>query len=124
MIARFQIRDASVTELVGRFQAIALAQHDASLNYQIARYNRLYDRMTEIEDELRSREGDQRRALVPLLASSNVHVRLKSALTTLAVLPTLARKALESVRDFGELPEAADASSMLRSLDDGTYVPD
>jgi hypothetical protein len=70
--------------------------------------------MTEVRDELKLRPGDQRRALMPLLDSKNVHVRLKTAITLLAIAPDSARKALTSVRD---------ASMLLRSLDEGSYVP-
>lgn len=124
MKANFRTKDASVQHLVEQFTAIALVQHDASRKYQIARYNRLYDQMMEVENELKSREGDQRRALLPLLASRDIHVRLKAALALLAVAPDSARTVLESIRDFGLLPYSLDATMMLGSLDDGTYIPD
>jgi hypothetical protein len=115
--------DASVEQLVERFLAIAVAQRDALDGYQTTRYNRLYDRMKEVELELKSREGDQRRALLPLLESRDVHVRLKAALALLAVAPGPARKALESVRDYCLLPQSADAIGMLNALDSGRYIP-
>ena len=123
MTGRTWNRHSSIAELVERFNAIALSQHEALWKYQTARYNRLFDQMLEIENELRSREGDQRRALLPLLDSRDVHVRLKAGIALLAVAPNPARKALASVRDYGLLPQAADASSMLRALEEGTYVP-
>jgi hypothetical protein len=79
--------------------------------------------MMDIRNELRRREGDQRRALLPLLDHPNVQVRLKAAITMLAVAPELARAALESVRDSGILPQSADAEGMLEAVDDGSYVP-
>lgn len=119
-----QIETANVRELVELFLAVVLAQHDASQKFQTARYNRLFDQMVAIEAELRSREGDQRRALLPLLESRDVHVRLMTALALSRLFPALARKALENVRAFGQLPQSADAAMRLRLLDDGSYIPD
>jgi hypothetical protein len=79
--------------------------------------------MVDIRNELKHREGDQRHELLPLLDHPNVQVRLKAAITMLAVAPGLARAALESVRDSGILPQSADAEEMLEAVDDGSYVP-
>ena len=49
MVAETVLHDYTVKQLVDRFIAVALAQHDASMNYQTTRYNRLFDQMTEIE---------------------------------------------------------------------------
>jgi hypothetical protein len=117
------IHGISVDELVERFNAIALAQYDANWLLQTARYNRLFKKMTEVENELKSREGDQRRALMPLLRSSNVQVRMMAAFALLAIAPELAVKALESVRDVHEMPQSAEASSMLGAVREGTYIP-
>lgn len=114
--------DASTEKLVERFQSVALAQYDAAWTLQITRYNRFYKEMSEIRIELKSR-GGRRRALMPLLEASNVQVRLMAANTLLAILPDLARKALESARDYGQLPQAADASGMLEAIDNGSFVP-
>jgi hypothetical protein len=119
-----KIEDASVEQLVARFIAIAMAQHDASREYQTTRYNRLFDQMTKIENELKSRENDQRRALLPLLEADDIHLRLKAAIALLAVAPEQARKVLMSIRDYSLLPYSMDATLMLMSLDNGSYVPD
>jgi hypothetical protein len=87
------------------------------------KYNRLYANMQDVRNELRKREGDQRRALLPLLDHPNVQVRMMAANTLLAISPDLARKALESVRASEISPQAMDAGMMLRGLDDGSYVP-
>lgn len=124
MKAGTALHDHSVKQLVARFIEIALAQHDASSNYQTTRYNRLFDKMTEIEKELKSRENDQRRALLPLLESDDIHLRLKAAIALLAVAPEQARNMLISIRDYKLLPYAMDADLMLMSLDNGSYVPE
>jgi hypothetical protein len=77
----------------------------------------------QIRSELKAREGDQRRALIPLLQFNNVQVRLMAANTLLAIAPELARKALESVRDAGQMPQPAEATMMLRDVKGGSYVP-
>jgi hypothetical protein len=122
MTARFQIQVASVQELVGLFLSTGLAQYEAAYVVDTKKYNRLYARMQDIRKELRRREGDQRRALLPLLDHPNVQVRMMAAHTVLTISPDLARKAFESVRDSGIFPQAADASGTLRALDSGTYI--
>jgi hypothetical protein len=87
------------------------------------KYNRLYATMVDIRNELKHREGDQRRALLPLLDHPNVQVRMMAADTLLAISPDLARKALESVRESKIYPQAMDAGMTLSALDNGTFVP-
>jgi hypothetical protein len=123
MMAQAQNHAASVQELVERFLSVSLAQYDAVYVVDTTRYNRLFAAMVDIRNELKRREGDQRRALLPLLDHPNIQVRLKAAITLLAVAPELARKALEIVRDSGILPQSADAEDMLEAVDNGSYVP-
>jgi hypothetical protein len=113
----------SVQELVARFLSIGLAQYDAAYVVDTRKYNRLYAMMADIRKELKRREGDQRRALLPLLDHPNVQVRMMAADTLLAISPVLARKALESVREAKIYPQAMDAGMTLRALDNGTFVP-
>jgi hypothetical protein len=58
---------ASVQELVARFLSIGLAQYNAAYVIDTRKYNRLYVMMADVRNELKRREGDQRRALLPLL---------------------------------------------------------
>jgi hypothetical protein len=78
---------ASVQELVARFLSIGLAQYDAAYVIDTGKYNRLYASMQDVRNELRRREGDQRRALLPLLDHPNVQVRMMAANTLLAISP-------------------------------------
>lgn len=116
-------REATTPELVGLFESITKAQCEASWLLQNARYTRLYRRMQAVGEELKSRVGDQRRALLPLLQSENVQVRMMAAHALLAIEPELARRALETVRDSPFMPQAAEARGSLRSLAEGSYVP-
>jgi hypothetical protein len=113
----------SVQELVERFVSIGLAQYDALYVVDTTKYNRLYAMMVDIRNELKRREGDQRRALLPLLDHPNLQVRMKAANTLLAISPVLARKVLESVRESKIYPQAMDAGMTLSALDNGTFVP-
>jgi hypothetical protein len=113
----------SVKNLAKQFLAIALAQYEAIYVLNNKEYNRLYAQMQKIRDELKHRDGDQRRVLLPLLTHSNVQVKLMTANTLLAVDLHSARRTLEEVRDSGRLPQCADASGMIRALDDGSFIP-
>ena len=114
---------ASVHELVAQFVSIGLAQYDALYVVDVKKYNRLYRNMEDVVTELKQRQGDQRRALLPLLDHPNLQVRMKAAHAVLAISPALARKALESVRASEIMPQAADAGMSLIALDNGTYIP-
>jgi hypothetical protein len=114
---------ATVQELVARFLSTGLAQYDAAYVVDTKKYNRLFAKMQDIENELKRREGDQRRALLPLLDHRNVQVRMMAAHAVLAIAPTLARKAFESVRESEVFPQAMNAGMTLRALDNGTYIP-
>ena len=107
---------------MARFVSIGLAQSDAADAVETTKYNRLFARMQAVKDEMKRREGDQRRALLPLLDHPNLQVRMMAAHTVLTISPELARKAFESVRDSGIFPQAADAAGTLGALDDGTYI--
>lgn len=100
-----------------------MAQDEALLGGETAKFNRLYDQMTAVSDEMKRRDGDQRRALQSLYSSENMQVRLKAAIHTLAAAPVEARKLLEAVAVSKWFPQAGDAGMMLLALDDGTYRP-
>jgi len=117
------LNDISVDELVERFVAIAMAQDEALLEDETKKYNVLYDQMESVEQELKSRQGDAREVLLDLFENKNTHVRLKAALATLAVAPESARTMLQRISDSNEYPQAAEARSMMRALDEGRYVP-
>jgi hypothetical protein len=119
----FQPQEMTVDQLVDQFRNIALEQDEALLTNEIAKFNRLFDSMDAIKMELKARAGDQRRALIPLLAHPNAQVRLKAAIATLGVAPQPARQALQAISDRQEYPQAADARGMMRALDEGRFTP-
>jgi hypothetical protein len=117
-------QNMTVGQLVQEFLTVTVAQYRADLVEDIPKYNRLYRRMKLLEQELKGRAGDQRRALLPLCDHSNAHVRLRAAVATLALAPEKARETLQIIHDRREYPDAANAFGLLIGLDDGPYVPD
>lgn len=120
---RNRFAEMSNGELVERFTTMALEQDEALLMDEIGKYNKIYDQMEAVKQELKVREGDKRRVLLPLLDHRNAQVRLKAAIATLAIEPEAARQALQKIVDQKEFPQAGSAGSMLDALDEGRYVP-
>lgn len=110
-------------DLVQLFAENTREQDKALLVGQNAKYNRLFERMKEIHDELKARPGDQRRMLVQLFGFPNMHVRLQAAKLTLAVAPLEARNQLQAIVDSKWFPQAGDAGMCLHNLDTGFYKP-
>ena len=121
---RAPLSDMTIAQLVSIFESIALAQDEALAKYRpISVYNRLFDQMREVAAELKSRQGDQRRALVPLMNSRNLQVKLKTAITVLPVAYGPARAMLEHIKALQVYPEAANAAEILKDLDNGSHNP-
>jgi hypothetical protein len=108
----------STSELVTEFSRLALAQHEAVEKFQTARYNRLYGRIKLIESELKARDGDQRRALMPLLDAPNIQLRYMAAYALLTIVPEQVQQALLRIRESRHLPQSADASYTLDHFED------
>jgi hypothetical protein len=114
----------TVDELVDRFVAIALAEDKAFFDENKAKYRRLHDEMQAVRKELKSRPGDQRRALLPLFNHPHVAVRLKAAKATLAIAPKEARQVIETIAASHAFYYHGDAGMCLWALDEGIFVPD
>ena len=116
-----KLDNMSVDELVSLFIKIALDQDKAEIDDDIAKYNRLFDQMTEVMAALKARQGDQRGALLPLHYHRNAQVRFTAAVATKDLAPDASRRVFQSISDRNEYPQAADARGMLRELD-GKFV--
>ncbi len=116
-------KTATLDQLLSRYAALGIEQDDALLRENIPDANKLLDRLAEIEDELKSRTGDQRRILLRLYDHPNMNVRLKAAKATLAVTPQSARAALQAIRDSKWQPQALDAGMCLRAIEYGIFKP-
>jgi hypothetical protein len=120
---RAKLKDMTVKQLVERFATIGVEQDQAILRGQHARFNRLFDEMMAIQDELKTRADDQRRELLSLYNHPNAQVRLNAAKVTLAVAPEPARKALQALADSREYPQAGDAGMSLDNVELGIFKP-
>ena len=89
----------------------------------VPQVNRLFDKIEAIEQELKARPGDQRRALIPLYNHPNMQVRVKAAKATLAVAPEAARGTLEAISAANWPPQSLDAGMCLWALDRGIFKP-
>ena len=114
---RSNLMKVSPAQLVDRFAEICVAQNEALLEGALPEFSRLFRQMRAVVEELESRPGDQRTALLPLYKHPNVQVRLKAAKNTLAVAPDAARNALQTIADSGEYPQASEAGMSLWNLE-------
>jgi hypothetical protein len=120
---RASLGQMTVDMLVSHFAAVALAQDHALLGNDIAEVNRLFEQLETIEGELKSRNNDQRNALIDLYDHPNPQVRLKAVKATLAVAPAAARAALQTLANSREYPQAGEAGMSLRNLNRGIFKP-
>jgi hypothetical protein len=117
------LQDMSVDSLVERFAELGERQYRAELLGDHSAFNRHYDEIDKVRNELKGRDGDQRTALLSLYEHPNMQVRLNAAKLTLAVAPKAAREALEAIEASHHYPQAGDAGMTLFALDDGIFQP-
>lgn len=118
-----RLSEMTTQNLVARFAQIGVAQDEALLGGEIAKFSRLFERMREVSDELKRRDNDQRRALLVLFDYPNIQVRLKAAKHALRVAPVEARQQIETIAESQWFPQAGEAGMCLALLDDGTFKP-
>jgi Domain of unknown function (DUF2019) len=118
-----QLQKVPLRKLYERFISAAFDQHKSLVTGDHAGYNRLFEEVVAIEEELKRRGEDARRALASLFDHPKAQVRLNAAIATLAVEPEAARQALQLISDRNEYPQAPYARDMLWALDKGTYKP-
>jgi uncharacterized protein YdcH (DUF465 family) len=117
------LQDMTVDQLVERFTVIALDQDKALLRREHAKFNRLFDKMEAVEEELKTRSGDQRRALLRLYEHPNSQVQLKAVKATLAVAPEPALRMLKAIAESRKYPQAGEAGMSLENLQSGIFKP-
>ncbi|WP_336067908.1 DUF2019 domain-containing protein [Nitratireductor rhodophyticola] len=121
---KIHFSEQSDAQLLARAAEIGVAQDHALLGNEIARFNKLFDELMSIKNELRARPGDRRRLIMELYKHRNMQVRLNSAKATLAIAPEEARALLEWIAASKHNPQAGDAGMCLWALDEGIFVPD
>jgi ParB-like chromosome segregation protein Spo0J len=118
-----RLDNLTVEQLVERFTAITLDQDMALRTRNHRRFNRLFDEMEAVKEELKARDGDQRRALLQLYHHSNPQVRLKAVKATLAVAPEAALSRLKEIAESRQYPQAGEAGMSLFNLEQGIFKP-
>jgi hypothetical protein len=117
------LRDIGTDQLVQRYVAIGIDQHEALLRRDHAKFTRLFHEMVAIEEELKARVPDQRPMLLNLYEHPTAQVRLNAMKATLAVTPETARRNLEALAASLDFPQAGDAGMTLYALDRGIFKP-
>lgn len=117
------LKSLSTADLMLLFEKLCIEQYNSLERDEIAAFNRRYDRIQAIQDELKSRPGDQRRVLMRLFGHPNMQVRLTAAHASLTIDYLAARGELQAIADSKWYPQAADASMALDHLDTGFYRP-
>jgi len=93
-------------------------QQDVALQRaNISKVNELGGRINQINKELKSRPGDQRSALAPLLSYPNAQVRFNAAQSLIRILPIEARQTIQVIADSGVFPLAGHAGMYLSTHD-------
>ncbi|WP_336809799.1 DUF2019 domain-containing protein [Bosea sp. MMO-172] len=118
-----KLRSLTSEELKRLFEQLCILQYDALEDNAIASYNRRYNKILAIQNELKSRPGDQRRVLMSLFGHPNMQVRLTAAHANLAVDYIVARRELQAIVDEQWFPQSGDAGMTLWNLDRGFYRP-
>ncbi len=113
----------TIDELVLLFEANCLQQDKALLEEDISRFNKLFDGMVAINDELKRRGTHARLNLKRLFDHENMQVRLQAARLTLGVAPAEARQVIEAISRSAWMPQAGDAGMCLWALDEGISKP-
>jgi uncharacterized protein DUF2019 len=117
------LHEMTTQQLVQQFVVLSLEQDRTLTRDDVEGYNRLFDVLEAVKQELQRRPDDQRQALLPLYDHPNAQVRLNAAMGTLQVAPKAARRMLEIIRHSREYPQAADAGMTIHALDGDVFKP-
>uniref|UniRef100_Q07QC9 DUF2019 domain-containing protein n=1 Tax=Rhodopseudomonas palustris (strain BisA53) TaxID=316055 RepID=Q07QC9_RHOP5 len=104
-------------ELLDRYIELSIQQGTAIDLSDGSQINRLGSKIFRINDELKSRSGDQRRILFGLLSHQNPYVRYNAATSLIRIFPVEARNVLQTIADSKWYPLAGHAGMYLHMLD-------
>ena len=122
-MSKVNLKALSTSDLLLLFEKLCVEQYNALDRQEYAAFNPRYDRIQAIEDELKSRPGDQRRILMTLFGHPNMQVRLTAARANLAVDYPASRREIQDIADSKWGPQCLDAGMTLINLDNGIYRP-
>jgi hypothetical protein len=117
------LKRMSVDELVELFRTHALEQYQAMLRGEQSKVNAAFWKLVEVSDELKSREGDQRSALLRLYDDKNSQVKVKAMKHTLAVARERAIEGLSKLRANKNDPVCLEAGMCLWAMEEGIFKP-
>jgi hypothetical protein len=118
------LKSMTTEQLVDRFAEIGIAQDQALLYEEHKKFNRLFDQMNDVDQELRRRGLKARMALLKLFNHPNFQVRLEAAKWSLGIAPEASRHVIEEINKSQAFPQAMDAGMTLRNLEAGIFKPD
>jgi len=110
-------------ELVARFRQLALDKSKYLLDSNTRAVNRDYEKMKGIEEELRRRGPEARKALAVLLDDEDLRVRYEAARRLLAVVPERALATVQQVENEHFMPVSGEAGMTLLALENGIFKP-
>ena len=123
----------STEQLVAMYIDISTQEAEALERNLLRRVNKLIDQERAVDETLRERGPEARRALIPLLdyvgqkspwfAAERAQVRLNAAKTLLAIVPEQARATLEELAARAPGDQKLSASMCLWHLETGVYKP-
>ena len=110
------LKSLSSKILVEDYIVSSLWMFEESDNLDASEYNKHFEQNSILASELKSRSGDHRRALLPLLKHENPQVKLNAADDLAAIEPLAARKAYQEIIALDHQPQSGDAIGALRIL--------
>ncbi len=118
------LRQLSEADLIERFRALALQKSKFLLDSNTRPLRRNYDDMEAIDQQLRSRGPEARRALAALLDDEDMRVRYEAARRLLAVVPERALTTVQAIANRHLMPVSGEAGMTLDALETGIFKPD
>jgi Domain of unknown function (DUF2019) len=112
----------TIQELIAAYEQIVLEQDQSFRFEKNTKFNKEFKIRVAIVEQLRSRPGDQRKALAPLLDRREPWMRICVAEDTYSLDPERSRKYMQTVADYRFDPYKGRAASSLGLWDMG-YTP-
>lgn len=120
---KYPLSEMSSDALILLFEDLCLLQYRSIEREEIGAYNKRFDQIKAIVEELRSRPGDQRRLLQKFFHHKNAQVALTAAHANLAIDHARARRVIEEIANYAMGTQQLAAGMTLENLDRGIYRP-
>jgi hypothetical protein len=120
---REKLETFSIETLLARFEVLCIEQYHSLEREEINLYNKRFEQIENIINELKARSGDQRSKLAKFYNHRNSQVALTAAEANLAIDYRSARSVIEEIAEAGGMPQEGSAGMTLQFLDDGIFKP-